>query len=135
MGLAERRAVEEFKTTQLPALTAEIGAQAGIAVPIEIEWNELTTDFPPHLFEKSWTQVFFLPVIETFKHIGRDAMGKTALAESLKKIVFRNSQQRSSPGTACSFASGVLTIDHGFCNAGDVAGRTKYLVTLIEKTL
>jgi hypothetical protein len=135
MGLAERRATKEFQDKHLPELSSEIQKLAGFPVPIEISWDQLAVEGQTEAYKEYWTEVFFKPVIEALRQIGRDDMGKEAIKGGIKKIEFRNSAGYYSPGSAISFQDGQITIDHDYSNIGDTKDRTKHLIEIIEKGL
>jgi len=135
MGLAERRATKEFQDKQFPELRNEIHKLAGFPVPIEVAWEQLAVEGQTEYYKEYWTEVFFKPVIEGLRQIGRDEMGREALKSGLKKIEFRNSSGYYSPGSAISFQGGQLVIDHDYSNLGDTKERTKHLVEMVEKGL
>ena len=135
MGLAERRATKEFQDKQFPELRNEIHKLAGFPVPIEVAWEQLAVEGQTEYYKEYWTEVFFKPVIDGLRQIGRDDMGKEALKSSLKKIEFRNSAGNYSPTSAISFQNGHLVIDHDYSNIGDTKDRTKYVVEIVEKGL
>ena len=140
MGLSERRAIEDFKATNLPAIASEIEKLVGTAVPIEVRWEQIAYDVKDfkrgaHRYDDVWTKLFFTPVIEALTRIGRDPMGKAALAGGVKKLVIANASRTTSPTSAIKFEAGVITIDHDYANVADVKGRTEHLVKLIEASL
>lgn len=135
MGLAERRAAKDFQDNHFPALQAEIHAQAGFPVPVEVHWEQLMVAEASSSYAEAWTEIFFKPVIDGLQAIGRDAMGKEALATGLKKIEFRNAKDTANPASAISFENGTLVIDHRLANVGDTSERTKTLIELVEKAL
>lgn len=135
MGLAERRAAKEFEDTQFPAFRDEIQKLAGAPIALEVNWSQLAGEGYGHLYKEAWPEIYFKPVIEGLRQIGRDAMGKDALKAALKKIEFRNSTGSSSPHSAITFQNGALVIDHECSNIGDTKDRTKYLIELVEKAL
>ncbi|MFP2903887.1 hypothetical protein ACLESD_02200 [Pyxidicoccus sp. 3LFB2] len=136
MGLAERRAAKQFETHRLPALTSEIHAAAGFEVPLEIHWDAMATEGNSHLFEETWPQVYFQPLIAAFKQVASDDMGKEALKGALKKVVVHNTADISYAGRMVTFASGVLTIDHApTTNAHQVDDRTRAIREVLEKSL
>ncbi|HWO22310.1 MAG TPA: hypothetical protein VNO30_26305 [Kofleriaceae bacterium] len=135
MGLAERRATKEFQDKHLPELTKEVQKHAGFEVPIEVNWDQLAVEGQSSAYKEYWTEVFFNPVIEALRQVGRDDMGKEALKSGLKKIEFRNSAGYYSPGSAISFEGGAIVIDHDYSNLGDTKDRTQYLVEIVEKGL
>ena len=135
MGLAERRATKEFQEKQFIELRNEIHKVAGFAVPIEVAWDQLAVEGQVDYYKEAWPEIFFKPVIEGLRQIGRDEMGKEAIKGGLKKIEFRNSQGSYLPHSAISFVSGTLVIDHELSNVGDTKDRTKYIIEIVEKGL
>lgn len=137
MGLAERRAAKEFQEKQLPELQKEIHKLAGFPVPIEINWEQLSVEGQSHNYKEAWPELYWKPVIEAFRLITRDDMGKEALKASLKKIEFRNASGAYSPHSAISFQNGCVTIDHDLSNTSEsyTKERSQYLVEIIEKAL
>ena len=135
MGLAERRAIKDFQDNHLPKLEAGIYAAAGFPVPLEIAWEQLASEGQSRLYVEAWTEIFFKPVAEALRQIGRDEMGREALKAGLKKIEFRNASGNSSPGYAITFEAGTLAIDHELSNVGDTNSRTTTAIELMEKSL
>lgn len=135
MGLAERRAIKEFQDKHFPELRNEIHKLAGHPVPIEVNWDQLAVEGQTDYYKEAWTEVFFKPVIEALRQIGRDDMGKEALKSGIKKVEFRNASGYYSPSSAISFVNGTIMIDHELSNVGDTKDRTKHLVEIIEKGL
>jgi hypothetical protein len=135
MGLAERRASKEFQDNDFPTLRNEIHELAGFPVPVEVSWDQLAVEGQTGYYKEAWTEIFFKPVIEALRQIGRDDMGKEALKSGLKKIEFRNSADAYSPSSAITFQNGELVIDHKLSNVGDTQDRTKYIIEIVEKGL
>ena len=135
MGLAERRAMKEFQEKQFPELRNEIHKVAGFPVPIEVSWEQLAVDGQMDYYKEAWTEIFFKPVIEALRQIGRDEMGKEAVKAGIKKIEFRNASGTYSPHSAITFVNGTIMIDHELSNVGDTKDRTKHLVEIVEKGL
>ncbi len=135
MGLAERRASKEFQDKHFPELRNEIQKLAGFPVPVEVVWDQLAVEGQTESYKEAWTEIFFKPVIEALRQIGRDDMGKEALQSGLKKIEFRNSAGAYSPASAITFQDGQLVIDHELSNIGDTKDRTKYVIEIVEKGL
>ena len=135
MGLAERRASKEFQDKHFPELRNEIHKVAGFPVPLEVNWDQLAVEGQTDYYKEAWTEIFFKPVIEALRQIGRDDMGRDALKSGLKKVEFRNSQGAYSPHSAITFMNGAITIDHELSNVGDTKDRTKYLIEIVEKGL
>ena len=107
MGLAERRALKAFQDERYPALKLELDAAAHKNVLLEIDWDSLCVEDYSENYADWWHKVYFLPLIETFKCIAFDDMGREALASGLKKVVIRNSGS-----SEASFQDGVLTLDY-----------------------
>jgi hypothetical protein len=135
MGLAERRASKEFQDKHFPELKSEIHALAGFPVPIEVHWEQLAVEGQSDYYKEAWSEIFFKPIIEALREIGRDDMGKEALKIGLKKIELRNREDNSSPSSAISFQSGELVIDHKLSNIDATRDRTKHLVDIMQKDL
>jgi hypothetical protein len=137
MGLAERRAASEFEATHYPPLKKKIDEAAGFAVDIEVKWNTLSKDQNSKYVTQwadAWPKIYFAPIIEAFKLIARDQMGKDALKAALKKIVIQD-DKKSYESSWAVFDSGTLTLDYMFTNVSDVKARTEYLVKELEKKL
>ncbi|WP_405368440.1 MULTISPECIES: hypothetical protein [unclassified Nonlabens] len=136
MGLKENRFTKTFQEEQFPALKAQIIEAAGFDIVFNIEWSTLFEDRFLHLYNESYPQIYFLPIIEAFKSICSDEMGKEALADSLKEIHITNTKDHHNPANAYSFTDGVLTMDHSpILNAKDVEDRTNVLTDLLENNL
>jgi len=135
MGLAERRATKEFQDKQFPELSTEIQKLAGFPVPIGVTWDQLAVEGRSNLYKESWPELYFKPVIEALRQIGRDQMGKDAIKAGLKKVEIRNSKGAYSPTSAITFHDGQLTIDHDLSNVGDTKARADYIIEIVEKDL
>lgn len=136
MGLKENRFTKTFQEEQFPQLKAQIIEAVGFDVPLNIEWSTLFENRFLHLYNDSYPKIYFLPLIEAFKSITADEMGKEALAESLKEIHITNTKDHHNPKNAYTFSNGVLTVDHSpILNADDVENRTKVLANLLESSL
>ena len=136
MGLAERRAAKEFREQHFPALEAEIRAAAGFDLPLEIDWDSMSREDYAKMYAECWPKVYFQPLIEAFKSITRDDLGREALTGGLTRVVIRNSGGNSSAERAVTFQDKVLTIDHEpVTNVDDVDDRTKYMIQVLEKGL
>lgn len=135
MGLNERRIAKEFQDKSFPGLKKEIDQAVGFNIPVEVNWESLCEEGSSHLYLECWPKVYFLPLIEAFKSIGSDDMGKEALKASLKKIVIQNLNNYSS-STGFSFKDGVLVIDHrGTCNVDYIEDRKNGIQEILEKSL
>ncbi|GAA4234713.1 hypothetical protein GCM10022291_14790 [Postechiella marina] len=136
MGLKENRFTKTFQDEQFPELKAQIIEAASFNVALNIEWSTLFEDRFLHLYNDSYPKIYFIPLIEAFKAITADNMGKEALTQSLKEIRITNTKDHHNPTHAYTFANGVLTVDHSpIMNADQVENRTKTLVNLLENNL
>ncbi len=138
MGLAERRIATDFQTNHYPALEKRIHEAAGFPVPIEVRWDTLAGGEPrySHAWVDGWPKIYFAPIIEGFKLIASDDMGKQALQAALKKIVVQDTTKSySSYWASFEAASGTLTLDYQFTNADGVKERTETLVKELEKAM
>lgn len=111
MGLAERRAVEQFKNEVYPGWKSRIDEAAGFEVLIEVAWEELAVDDYASSYAEFFPRVYFEPLAETLGAIAADEMGKSALRAGLSKVIIRNTGQYGS-AWGISFTGGVLTFDH-----------------------
>ena len=53
MGLAERRGIEDFKSSRFEALRDQVTEAAGFAVPIEIDWESIAEDGRASLYDEA----------------------------------------------------------------------------------
>jgi hypothetical protein len=136
MGLLEKRALLAFQENEFKTLTTEINNLAGYPVDIEVHWESLAEEDYSHLYTEGFTKVYFTPIIEAFKEITVDDLGKQGLADTLKKIVIKNENDTSSASYAYTYNDGVLTIDHKpFTNIDYYDDRSKELATLLMKQM
>lgn len=135
MGLAERRAAQEFETAVYPDLKKKIDEAAGFPVTLEVKWDTLAKDERyVKAWKAGWPKIYFDPMIDAFKQICADDMGREALKTNLKKVVVQNTKASHSSNWA-EWSAGVLTLDHQFTNADYVKDRTTVLVKCLEKNL
>ena len=136
MDLAQRRAVKHFQDELLPGLQRRVNEAAGFELSTEIEWESLSNgSLSPDVYAETWQQVYFEPLIAALKDIARDALGREALQQQLKRVVIQNSDQFYSGGSWSSFEGGTLRLDHQLANVDDVAARTEGLIDTLEKSL
>ncbi|MBO0869466.1 MAG: hypothetical protein J2P15_12955 [Micromonosporaceae bacterium] len=135
MGLAERRAAEQFKTEQYPEWKRRIDQAAGFEVPVEVNWDQLAVDGYAESYGQFFPKVFFEPLERALAAVTIDQMGKDALKAGLKQIIVKNSDQYGST-SGFSFTGGILTMDyksHTNVDYGDE--RAKALQKLLESGL
>jgi hypothetical protein len=136
MGLAEKRAIQDFQNNKFDSWKRQISEAAGCDLQFNIQWDTLTKDGESHLFEEGFQKVFFQPLLDAMKQICKDQMGKDAIKAGVKEIHILNKSGNYSPGRAITFQNGILTIDHEpTSNMQDIADRTKTLVSVIENGL
>jgi hypothetical protein len=135
MGLAERRIIKDFQDNHFPALHKQVTTAAGFEVPLEVNWDSLTSNEYSHAWIATWPQLYFEPLIAALKHITQDDMGKQALKDGLKKIVIQDVSGDYYGDTWSRFEAGVVTLDHSFTNAHQVEDRTHGLIKNLEAGL
>lgn len=128
MGLTEKRGIKTFQDTKYAGLVKEINTAAGFPVELDVHWDTLATADYAHLYDEGFTKVYFTPVINAFKAITTDELGKEGLKETVKKIVIKNEGDNYSGSAAYSYSDGVLTIDHSpITNIDDIDQRSAEL--------
>lgn len=136
MGLKERRAIKEFQDSIYPELKKQMDTAAGFDVDLEVQWDTLAIPEMAHLYGEHWPKVYFEPVINGFKEICIDDMGKEALKSGLHKIMFCNIQGTSSGKSSVTFKDGILTVDHQpHTNVDDVSERTEAVIDIISDNI
>ncbi len=137
--LAEKRIVEGFKTSQFTEFQKQIEGIVGMSVEFDIAWDDFCSQiegmsYPAEAMSEYMAGMFFHPMINAFKSICSDDMGKTALKESLKKIQILNSGNYYSD-SGVTYDSGVLRLDFKYTNVDQVADRETAIRTKIESAL
>ena len=136
MGLAEKRAVKAFQDGKYTELVKEINTIAGFAVEFDVQWETLANPDYTNLYDEGFTKVYFMPVINAFKGITADDMGKEALKETVKKIIIKNEKGAYSSSACYEFENGLLTIVHQpFTNIDDIQDRSKELEKLLSSKM
>ncbi|MHA7058710.1 hypothetical protein ACWGOQ_0015905 [Aquimarina sp. M1] len=136
MGLAEKRIVKAYQEGTYKTLVNEINTLAGFEPTFEVDWDSLSTNSYSHIWENSFTEIYFTPIINAFKGITADELGKEALQETLKKIIIKDEADNAYAKSAYSFNEGVLTIDHSsYINVDQTDERTQALTELLENQL
>ncbi|TPN83402.1 hypothetical protein [Aquimarina algicola] len=136
MGLAEKRIIKNFQEVDYKVLLNKINDIAGFEVELEIDWDSLSSNDYSHLWESTFPKIYFQPIIEAFKAITTDDMGKEALKESISKITIQDKSDNASANSTYSFKDGNLMIDHSaYINADMVEDRSKALIEVLEQNL
>jgi hypothetical protein len=135
MGLAERRAVGQFRDAEYPGWKARIDEAAGFEIPVDVEWDELAVADYAGSYGEFFPKVFFQPLTDALSAVTVDDLGKDAARQGLARIVIRNTGQFYS-SSGFTFRDGVLTIDHQpHANVEYGDERAKALQQIIEAGL
>jgi len=136
MGLAEKRVIKSFQEGTFKELVKKINTVAGKKLAVEVDWDSLAEDGMSHLYEDSWSKVYFEPVITALTSVCADDMGKKAVAGNLNKIVIKNEAGNFSPRSFSNFENKILTLDHKpTSNIDDVKDRAEKLQEVLENGL
>lgn len=136
MGLTEKRGIKAFQDSKYAGLVNEINALAGFPLEFDVNWDTLAEADYAHLYEEGFTKVYFTPLINAFKAITVDELGKEGLKETVKKIVIKNERGNYYGSTAYSYADGVLTIDHSpISNIDNIDERSAELEKLLSSKM
>ncbi|MCR0982666.1 hypothetical protein [Roseomonas populi] len=141
IGLAERRAIAAYRQEKYPAIEAGIQQAAGFAVPVEVEWDQLTLPGDAQYYARDdyFGKTIFEPLTTALRSITADAMGRDALRAKLQRIHIRY-DEKTAPASnypnGLSFQGGTLGINwRPYANTGDVTERTQAITGLLEKNL
>jgi hypothetical protein len=134
MGLAERRAIKNFEDNHWSALQTQIHEATGTAIPIEVDWASLAAPDYAHLYDEELPKIYFIPIIEAFKKVTFDDMGKEAVKSGISKIIVQNKKPDYSSYWA-ELENKVLTLDYQFTNSGQIDDRVEVLVKKLEEKL
>lgn len=137
MWLAERRVVKQYQDEYLPKLQENIKNIVGATIPMEVEWDSLPLEGSANYLLEGLEKVYFLPIVEAFKAICIDEMGKSALIEGLKTIRIVNGENSPNPvSQEISFHDGVLSINQRLSNLdNDFDYRIKQITEVLEAWL
>jgi hypothetical protein len=137
MGLAEKRVVKQFQDENLPKIQEEMKTLSGVEIPFEVEWESLPDDGSASYLMEGLNYVYFLPVLEAFRSVCADEMGRESIAANLKKIVIRNHEPEPNYFEAITFVDGVLLIDQRLSNIEEnyMKERAKKVLEALEAGL
>ncbi len=137
MGLAEKRAMNEFQENEWPKMLARMKAAAGYELEIVPMWDTLV----PHeknapKYTHYFEQFFVLPIENAFKDFSKDSFTKKAVESGIKKITISNTKGNY-------FSTGYVTITLPevnlewdlWTNVDRLDERTKTIKEAIEKAL
>ena len=136
MGLLEKRAIKEFQDNSFKKLTAEINTLAGFDIEFDVKWETLAVEEYAHLYDEGFTKVYFTPILNAFKEITSDDMGKQALKDTLLKISIKNENDIHYGDAAYSYENKTLTIDHKpMTNIDNIEERSTALASFLMKKM
>ncbi len=117
MGLRERRQVQNYQTTIIPEVRAELQQLAGGAeIAVEIDWS--TFENNAEALDQLQHQALGR-VVDAVRRICIDDLGKDAIRQGLKVVAVTNVPTVAEKGI--SFADGRLEV-RGAYGTGDSAG-------------
>jgi hypothetical protein len=117
MGLREKRALHELKTTTQPKYQAELDAIIGWHLPMDLDWDSFPElEAPIEGFMRDDYAYSFKIVLDSMKSITADDIGKKATQDSIKSIVFVNYNKTGSDtgGRKVVLNNGRLEIHSGW---------------------
>ncbi len=131
MGLQEKRVAKNLQDNVIPGFVAELKSIAGFDPSLNIAWDTFTAydEYPLSRLEGD-----ILPgLLEVFKSICRDDMGREALQSALKTIRLENTDDQEA--VEIRFADGELY--HKMQLAGGTYSRyaPEQIISLLEKAL
>ena len=137
MGLKEKKAARDFQENNLEDLKKKIFDAAKFEFEIEIDWDTLSVDNYSHLYNQTWTQIYFEPMIIAFSRMCADSFSQEAIQDDLKKVVIQNIGDISNANKYSSYSDGVLTLNHSpIANAeNQIEDRAKALQDTVENAL
>ena len=141
LGLAERRAIKQYKETKWPELKKAIDEAAAFEVTMDVKWEVLAKPGEADKYSEDgyWTDIYFKPLIEALKTITADQEGKDALKMTLKQIVVTfddKTAPSSNYATGVTFKEGVLTVNfRPWSNTADVKDRMAAIKSTLENGL
>jgi hypothetical protein len=141
MNLAERRAVAAYQESTYAEQLQQIIKAAGFDVAVDVKWETIAIAGQAERYGRPdfWTDIFFSPLVKALAAVTSDAMGKEALAATLKTITIHYDPD-TAPGSAFEngvhFEDGGLTINFKpFANADYVDERARAIQNALEAGL
>ena len=137
MGLAEKKAIHDFQTTQWPAMLQRMQTAAGYNLEVVPLWDTLV----PH--EKNvakyayyFEQFFVLPIENCFKEFAKDSFTKSAVSNGIKKITLSNTKNNYYTTDWATVTLPEVNLEWDlWTNVDRLEERTTTLKTAIEKSL
>lgn len=141
LALAERRGLKAYQEKVWPEQLAAIHAAAGTPIAVEVHWEKLASrGYGQYFLEPGWfTDIYFVPLARALAEVGRDDIGREAIAAKLKRIVVTFDDATAPVSTyenGLRFEDGTLTVNfRPGENASDIDWRVQAIVALLEKSL
>jgi glycerol dehydrogenase-like iron-containing ADH family enzyme len=89
MGLAEKRLAEKIKVEEFAPFITELHQITGSNIAVEINWDTFIA-YDEYSLTRMKSNIFEV-IIDAFKHICQDQLGKDAVAEGVSTIKIANS--------------------------------------------
>ena len=131
MGLAEKRLAKRIQDEILPGFETELKSLSGFAPRLEINWDSFIAydEYPLSRLEGS-----VLPeLLDVFRSICRDDLGKEALASALEVIKIENIDDEN--GVELSFENKVLYHKMQLAGGTYRMHSADQIISLLEKSL
>ena len=140
MGLAEKRAIEGFKSTGFSEFLTQLKGITKFDVPVEVEWDKFGTAIEGYsdaaaTISDFFTHLFGETILQSFKAVCVDDMGREALQGKLKKIFMTTGPDGSTHGAGFKFDNGTLSMNMRYANTDDVKERVTSMQKLLESQL
>ncbi|WP_299712219.1 hypothetical protein [uncultured Tenacibaculum sp.] len=136
MGLTERRVIKAYQEGEYQNFLSEVKNLIEGEIEFDVDWNSLPNEKYSKWLEQGLTDIYFKPILNSFKNIAVDDMGKEAIKETLKKVVIKDENDNAFASQTYHFNEGVLTVNHcSYANIDKVDERTEALTELLESNL
>ena len=140
MGLAEKRAVEEFKNNGYTQFTSKLKEITKDEIVVETQWDKLSTAIegysdPQESITTYFTNMFGETILKSFQSICSDEMGRQALIGKVKRIQLTHTEDASSHGAGFKLNDNTLSLDMKFANVSEVQDRVEEMTKFLEKQL
>jgi hypothetical protein len=130
MGLQEKRAIKAAEDGWLPKRQSELDGLAGTSVPFEIDWDSFEGDVKGI----EWLEANGpAQVINAFRVLCKDELGKEAVKESVKSVSFKNVLAKDDK--SLTFEGGVLALSCAFSQSPGGRYGDREIRTLLESKL
>ncbi len=136
MGLAERRVIKAYQEGEYQNFLTDVKGLIDGEIEFDIDWDSLPNEKYTKNLEQGLTEIYFKPILNSFRSIAVDDMGKEAIRESVKKVIIKDENDNAYASKTYKFNDGTLIIDHcSYTNIGNTDERTKTLTKLLESNL